>query len=105
MKVRIIRDTLADGLDRQINDFIQHKHVIDIRLNTCTDDVSDEIFYTALVMYENKATTKVRRKSFELCSDAEVNSFIQNHDVIKVENFGTNSEEITTVVTYRETKK
>lgn len=38
MKVRIIRDTLADGLDRQINDFIQHKHVIDIKLNTCTDD-------------------------------------------------------------------
>lgn len=37
--------------------------------------------------------------------DDEVNSFIQNHDVIKVENFGTNSEEITTVVTYRETKK
>lgn len=56
-------------------------------------------------MYENKATTKVRRKSFELCSDDEVNSFIQSHDVIKVENFGTNSEEITTVVTYRETKK
>ncbi|MGI1820132.1 hypothetical protein ACRPK1_08510 [Lactobacillus johnsonii] len=105
MKIKTFCDDSTDELDRKINNFIQHKNVVDIRLNTCTDDVYDTIFYIAVVMYDNKATTQLRRKSFELGSDDEVNSFIQNHDVIKVENFGTNSEEITTVLTYREIKE
>lgn len=105
MKIKTFCDDSTDELDRKINNFIQDKNVIDIRLNTCTDDVYDTIFYVAVVMYENNATTQLRRKAFELGSDDEVNSFIQNHDVIKMENFGTNSEEITTVLTYRETKK
>ena len=103
MEIKTFFDDSTDELDRRINNFIQHKNVVDIRL--CTNDIYDTIFFIGIVIYENKATTQLRRKSFEFCSDDEVNSFIQNHDVIKVENFGTNSEEITTVVTYRETKK
>lgn len=53
MKVRTIWDTLADGLDKQINDFIQHKHVVDIKFSTCTDDKYDDIYLSALIMYED----------------------------------------------------
>lgn len=53
MKVKTIWDTLADGLDKQINDFIQHKHVVDIKFSTCTDDKYDDIYLSALIMYED----------------------------------------------------
>ncbi|WP_283112314.1 hypothetical protein [Lactobacillus johnsonii] len=38
MKVKTIRDTLAYGLDKQINNFIQHKHVVDIKFITYRED-------------------------------------------------------------------
>lgn len=53
MKVKTIYSNLAEGLDRQINDFIQHKHVIDIKFSTCTDDKYDDICLSALIMYED----------------------------------------------------
>lgn len=53
-------NTSTSGLDKQINDFvqhindfIQHKHVIDIKFSTCTDSMYDDVYLTALIMYED----------------------------------------------------
>lgn len=105
MKVKIIWDTLADGLDKQINDFIQHKHVVDIKFSTCTDDEYDNIYRSALIMYENITPTRIKQKTFdEWANDDEINEFMKEHDVIKVEHFGDLAE-VTTIITYREDKK
>lgn len=104
MKVKTIQDTLAYGLDKQINDFIQHKHVVDIKFITCTDDMYNDIF-SALIMYENTSSTQIKQKTFdEWVNDDEINEFMKEHDVIKVEHFG-DLNEVTTIITYREDKK
>ncbi len=104
MKVKTIYDTLADELDKKINNFIKHKHVIDIKFITCTDDMYNDIF-SALIMYENTSPTQIKQKTFdEWANDDEINEFMKEHDVIKVEHFG-DLDEVTTIITYREDKK
>lgn len=53
-------NTSTSGLDKQINKFVQHindfaqyKHVIDIKFSTCTDSMHNDIYLTALIMYED----------------------------------------------------
>lgn len=46
-------NTSISGLDRQINDFVQHKHVIDIKFSTCAASMHDDVYLTALIMYED----------------------------------------------------
>lgn len=70
---------------RKINNFIKHKHVIDIKFITCTDDMYNDIF-SALIMYENTSPTQIKQKTFdEWANDDEINEFMKKHDVIKVE--------------------
>lgn len=105
MKVKTIRDTLADGLDKQINNFIQHKHVVDIKFSNCTDDKYDDIYLSALIMYENTSPTQIKQRTFdEWANDDEINEFMKVHDVIKVEHFG-DLDEVTTIITYRKDKE
>lgn len=52
MKVRTIINIRNDLFDDEINDFIQHKHVIDIKFNLCLDSHGRNI-YNALIMYED----------------------------------------------------
>lgn len=105
MKVKTIRDTLVDRLDKQINEFMQHKHVVDIKFSTCTDDKHDDIYLSALIMYENTTPTQIKQKTFdEWANDDEINDFMKEHDVIKVEHFG-DLDEVTTIITYREDKE
>lgn len=109
MEVKLFENDTSEHLEEDINAFLEQERPLAIdKIEyqvTPSQFCNSGLTFSALILYENKATTQLRRKSFELGSVDEVNSFIQNHDVIKVENFGTNSEEITTALTYRETKK
>lgn len=104
MKVKIIEGNNPRELELNINEFIQHKHVVDIKFITCTDDMYNDIF-SALIMYENTSSTQIKQKTFdEWVNDDEINEFMKEHDVIKVEHFG-DLNEVTTIITYREDKK
>lgn len=84
----------------QINELAEHNEILDIKYASLTG--IDGVDYTsALVMYENSRT--VKQKTFRYISDdLEVNDFVKNHDVIKIDHFGDNADEFTTVITYRE---
>lgn len=97
-------------LEDQVNKFISDKEVIDIKYsNSISMAANQEMSDTdhdesVLVIYDEK-TSRIRQKTFdELTRDDEINEFMKNHDVIKVEHFGDNFEEVTTIVTYREEK-
>lgn len=52
MKVKTIYSNLAEGLDRQINKFIQHKHIVDIKFSVLFDSNDDNYIFSALITYE-----------------------------------------------------
>lgn len=62
MKVKIIEGNNPRELELNINEFIQHKHVVDIKFITCTDDMYNDIF-SALIMYENTSSTQIKQKT------------------------------------------
>ena len=52
MKVKTITHIRNDWFDDEINEFIQHKHVVDIKFTLCLDS-NDHNIYSALIMYED----------------------------------------------------
>lgn len=95
---KIIWKSVAD----QINELAEHNKILDIKY--ISSKGANGMDYTnALVMYESPRA--IKQKTFdELTYDDEINEFMKNHDVIKVEHFGENFEEVATIVTYREEK-
>lgn len=51
MKVKTIVNMREDWLDNEINEFIQHKHVVDIKFNVCRDS-NNYYTFSALIIYE-----------------------------------------------------
>lgn len=52
MKVKTITNPREDWFDKEINEFIKHKHVVDIRFSVCPH--SNEVYpFNALIMYED----------------------------------------------------
>ena len=52
MKVKTIVNFRNDWFDDEINEFIQHTHIIDIKFDFCLDSNGHNI-YSALIMYED----------------------------------------------------
>ena len=52
MKVKTITNIRNDWFDDEINEFIQQKHVIDIKFTLCLDSNNRNIS-SALIMYED----------------------------------------------------
>ena len=52
MKVKTIVNSRNDWFDDEINEFIQHEHVIDVKFNFCLGANNHDI-YSALIMYED----------------------------------------------------
>lgn len=88
MKVKYIAEPYGhDEFEKEINDFIKDKKIIDIKLSAGSD---------ALVMYEEPNI--LQQKTFdEFSEDDEVNEFLKSHDVIQVDHL----PDCYTVVTYR----
>ncbi|OYR86874.1 sporulation protein Cse60 [Lactobacillus taiwanensis] len=51
MKVKTIANVQEDWFDDEINEFIQHKHVIDIKFSVLFDS-DDNYIFSALIVYE-----------------------------------------------------
>ncbi|WP_297816732.1 sporulation protein Cse60 [uncultured Lactobacillus sp.] len=99
MKVKIFRDFNSEDIQKDINDFIKDKKIIDIKYAVTTDAYNGQCYCEVLVVYEEP--TKLKQETFYMSDDAEVNDFISKHDVVNVEHFG-NGDEINTIITYRE---
>lgn len=56
--------------------------------------------FVAMILYEERHTLK--QKQFYDADDKTINDFAKDHDVVKIEHFGSTADEITTVITYRE---
>ena len=58
MKIKIFKDFIGDGFDivnleNEINNFIKHKKVIDIKQSVIYDNEIGQGFITMTVLYEN----------------------------------------------------
>lgn len=53
MKVKTITNIRNDWFDDEINEFIQHKHVIDIKFSILFDPNDNGYTFSALIMYED----------------------------------------------------
>lgn len=51
MKVETIVNMREDWFDDEINEFVQHEHVVDIKFNFCRDS-NDYYAFSALIIYE-----------------------------------------------------
>lgn len=97
MKAKIIDTNSTDNLEKEINEFIKNKQNVNIIPQLNSGGIG------AVIVYDKSGS--IKQKTFdELTRDDEINEFMKNHDVIKVEHFGDNFEEVTTIVTYREEK-
>lgn len=119
MKVKIMHQVNKRGwddrkgkvplLEDQVNEFIADKEVINIKYsNSISMAANQEMSDTdhdesVLIIYDDKPS-KIKQKTFdEVTHDDEINEFMKNHDVIKVEHFG-NLDEVETIITYKEEK-
>ena len=94
-------------LEDQINKFIADKEVIDIKYsNSISMAANQEMSDTdhdesVLIIYDDKPS-KIKQKTFdEFTRDDEINEFMKNHNVIKLEHFG-DLDDVTTIITYKE---
>ena len=102
MKVKTICNTSLSDLDKEINDFIKDKRIIDIKF---TEVVSDDYVtgdWSALVMYEEKRNRHLQQQEFNLFNGEDPNEFLKNHDVVNVSTFKDANSELITVVTYED---
>lgn len=53
MKIKTFSDDLLDRLDTDVNAFIKHKHVIDIKFSTSISNPQIAPCYGVLIMYED----------------------------------------------------
>lgn len=51
MKVKTIVRYDTDDFNIEVNKFIQHKHIVDIKFNVCRDS-NDYYAFSALIIYE-----------------------------------------------------
>ncbi|GAB2065502.1 hypothetical protein L2821_02275 [Lactobacillus gasseri] len=85
----------------QVNELAEHNKILDIKYIPKMDPDGVNRAY-ALVMYENPRT--IKQKTFdEFTGDDEINEFMKNHNVIKLEHFG-DLDEVETIITYEEEK-
>lgn len=94
-------------LNERINNFIKDIEVIDIKYqsnlsgyaNEYANDVAD--CERVLIMYEEPLA--IKQKTFDWGEpESKINDFVTTHDVVKIEHFGATSDEIATVITYKE---
>lgn len=52
MKVKTIANMREDWFDDEINEFIQHKHIVDIKFSVLFDSNDDSYIFSALITYE-----------------------------------------------------
>lgn len=102
MKVKTICNTSSSDLDKEINDFIKDKKIIDIKFTEVMSDGYNPGDWSALVIYEEKRNRHLQQQEFNLFNGEDPNEFLKNHDVVNVETTQNNDEDLITVVTYKE---
>lgn len=102
MKVKTICNISSSDLDKEINDFIKDKKIIDIKFTeVMSDDNPGD--WSALVIYEEKRNRHLQQKKFNLSEGEDPNEFMKNHDVVNVSTLRDEGwDELITVVTYED---
>ena len=102
MKVKTICNTSLSDLDKEINDFIKDKKIIDIKFTEVMSDDYNPGDWSALVIYEEKRNRHLQQQEFNLFNGEDPNEFLKNHDVVNVSTFKDANSELITVVTYED---
>ena len=102
MKVKTICNTSLSDLDKEINDFIKDKKIIDIKFTEVMSDDYNPGDWSALVIYEEKRNRHLQQQEFNLFDGEDPNEFLKNHDVVNVSTFKDANSELITVVTYED---
>ena len=102
MKVKTICNTSSSDLDKEINDFIKDKKIIDIKFTEVMSDDYNPGDWSALVIYEEKRNRHLQQQEFNLFDGEDPNEFLKNHDVVNVSTFKDANSELITVVTYED---
>ena len=103
MKVKTICNTSLSDLDKEINDFIKDKKIIDIKFTEVMSDDYNPGDWSALVIYEEKRSRHLQQKKFNLSEGEDPNEFMKNHDVVNVSTLRDEGwDELVTVVTYED---
>ena len=102
MKVKTICNTSSSDLDKEINDFIKDKKIIDIKFTEVMSDDYNPGDWSALVIYEEKRNRHLQQQEFNLFNGEDPNEFLKNHDVVNVSTFKDANSELITVVTYED---
>lgn len=102
MKVKTICNTSLSDLDKEINDFIKDKKIIDIKFTEVMSDDYNPGDWSALVIYEEKRNSHLQQRKFNLSEGEDPNEFMKNHDVVNVSTLRDANSELITVVTYED---
>ena len=103
MKVKTICNTSSSDLDKEINDFIKDKKIIDIKFTEVMSDDYNPGDWSALVIYEEKRNRHLQQEEFNLSMGEDPNEFMKTHDVVNVSTLRDEGwDELTTVVTYED---
>ena len=103
MKVKTICNTSLSDLDKEINDFIKDKKIIDIKFTEVMSDDYNPGDWSALVIYEEKRNRHLQQKKFNISEGEDPNEFMKNHDVVNVSTLRDEGwDELTTVVIYED---
>ena len=102
MKVKTICNTSSSDLDKEINDFIKDKKIIDIKFTEVMSDGYNPGDWSALVIYDEKRNRHLQQQEFNLFNGEDPNEFLKNHDVVNVSTFKDANSELITVVTYED---
>ena len=102
MKVKTICNTSLSDLDKEINDFIKDKKIIDIKFTEVMSDDYNPGDWSALVIYEEKRNRHLQQEEFNLSVGEDPNDFMKTHNVVNVATFKDDNSELITVVTYED---
>ena len=102
MKVKTICNTSSSDLDKEINDFIKDKKIIDIKFTEVMSDDYNPGDWSALVIYEEKRNRHLQQEEFNLSMGEDPNEFMKTHNVVNVATFKDDNSELITVVTYED---
>ena len=102
MKVKTICNTSLSDLDKEINDFIKDKKIIDIKFTEVMSDDYNPGDWSALVIYEEKRNRHLQQEEFNLSVGEDPNDFMKTHNVVNVATFKDENSELITVVTYED---
>lgn len=101
MKVKTICNISSSDLDKEINDFIKDKKIIDIKFTEVMSD-GNPGDWSALVIYEEKRNRHLQQQEFNLSVGEDPNDFMKTHNVVNVATFKDDNSELITVVTYED---